>query len=183
MKQRRIEAAAVEIDGIGPLAVDGGTGDQVVVEVAQRRTGGAAHGGAAVTFNVRVDQPEQAIAVTEAWRPHSAGIGIAEHVELAGTIQWAREQPPVHQVARVVDLHAGKPLERRGRDVVVVADANDGRIGIESRQNRISDHCARPVEGGVTSADTGVLGRSRTTTQSQMAARISNTPSATKNGE
>ena len=39
-----------------------------------------------------------------------------------------------------MDLHARIPLERRGRDVVVVAHAHDGRIGIESRQYRIGDH-------------------------------------------
>ena len=49
------------------------------------------------------------------------------------------EQAPVDQVARVMDLHAGKPLERRRRDVVVVADADDRRIGIEAAEDRIAN--------------------------------------------
>lgn len=37
VKQRRIEAAAVEVDGIGPVAIDPLAPDPVIVEVAQRR--------------------------------------------------------------------------------------------------------------------------------------------------
>ena len=77
-----------------------------------------------------------------------------------------------------MDLHTGKPLERGSRDVVVVADAQDGRIGIEARQDRIADHHA--ATGTV--ALGGVSMRSRTTVQSQIAPRMSNTASATKNG-
>jgi hypothetical protein len=38
-----------------------------------------------------------------------------------------------------MDLDARKPLERGRRDVVVVADAHDGRIGIEAAQDRVLD--------------------------------------------
>ena len=38
-----------------------------------------------------------------------------------------------------MDLHPGIPLEGRRGDVVVVADADDGRIGIEARQDRIAN--------------------------------------------
>ena len=139
VKQRRIEAAAVEIDRVGPLAVDARAGDEVIVEVAQRTRRSRRLRTAAVAFHVGVNQPEQSVGVREARRPDAAGIGIAEHVELAGAIERAREQPPVNEVARMVNLHAGKPFERRGGDVVIVADADDGRVGIEAGQDGIAN--------------------------------------------
>ena len=132
VKQRRIEAAAVEINGIGPFAVDARAGDEIIVEVAQRRAARAADRRAAVAFHVGVNQPEQSVGVREARRPDAAGIGIAEHVELAGAIQRAREQPPVDEIARMMNLHARKPFKGRGGDVIIVADADDGRVGIEA---------------------------------------------------
>ncbi len=114
-------------------------GDEIVVKIAQRRAAGAADGRAAEAFHVRVDQPEQAVRVTQARHPDAAGIGVAEHVELAGAIQRAREQSPVDQIARMMDLYAGKPLESRGGNVVIIADADDGRIGIESGEDGIAD--------------------------------------------
>ena len=139
VEQRGVEAAAVQIDRIGPLAVDLRAGHQVVVEVAQRRAGSAADGRAAVALDVGVDEIEQAVGVGQAGRPDAARVGIAEHVQLARASQRPRQQPPVHEIARVMDLHAGVPLEGRRRDVVVVADAHDGRIGIEARQDRVAD--------------------------------------------
>ena len=41
VKERRIEAAAVQVDRIRPVAVDPRAGDEVVVKVAKRRAGGA----------------------------------------------------------------------------------------------------------------------------------------------
>ena len=116
--------------------------DEVVMKIAKGRARGAADGGAAVAFDIGVDEPEQAVGVGEARRPDAAGIGIAEHVELARADEWAGEQAPVHEVARVMNLHAGEPLEGGGRDVIVFADAHDGRVGIETGQDRIADHGA-----------------------------------------
>jgi hypothetical protein len=141
VEERRVEAAAVEINRIAPLAVDGGAGDEVVVEIAERGAARAADGRAAVAFHVGVDEPEESVGVREARRPDAARIGIAEHVELARARERAREEPPVDEVARVVDLHAGEPLEGRGRDVVVVTDAHDGRVGVEAGEDGIADHC------------------------------------------
>src|SRR5262249_25581509 len=138
--ERGIEAAAVEINRIGPIAVDARAGDEIIVEVAQRRAAGAADGGASVTFDIGVNQPEQTVSVREARRPDATGIAIAEHVELARAIERAREQSPVNEIARVMDLHSGKPFEGRSGDVIVVADADDGRVGIEAGENGIADH-------------------------------------------
>ena len=63
MKQRRIEAAAVEINGIGPVAIDARAGDQIIVKVAQRRAARTADAGAAKALHVRVNQPEQAVRI------------------------------------------------------------------------------------------------------------------------
>jgi hypothetical protein len=127
VEKRGIEPAAVEEDGIRPVAVDAGAGDEVVVEVAQRGPGGAADRGATVALDVRVDEVEKAVRVGEAGRPHTAGVRVAAHVELARARQGPGQETPVQQVARVVDLDSGEPLEGRGGDVVVVADAHDRR--------------------------------------------------------
>ena len=147
VKQRRIEAAAVEINGIGPIAVNARAGDEVIVKIAQRSAARAADGRAAIAFHVGVNQPEQAVRVRQARRPDAAGIGIAQHVELAGAIERAREQSPVDEVARMMNLHAGKPLEGRGGDVVIVADADDGRVGIEAGEDGIADGHAGFISG------------------------------------
>ena len=80
MIERRIEAAAVHIDRIGPLAVDARAGHKIVVEIAQRRAARAAHGGAAIAFHIGVNEPEQAVRIAEARRPDAAGVGIALHI-------------------------------------------------------------------------------------------------------
>src|SRR6185369_6624834 len=71
--------------------------------------------------------------------PDAAGVGIAAHVELTRTIERACNEPPVDQIARVMNLDAGEPLECRRRNVVVVIDANDRRVRIETAKNRIED--------------------------------------------
>src|SRR5262252_5498262 len=55
MKERRIEAAAVQIDWIGPLAIDRRTGDEVIMKIAQRGSGRSSGSGAPVTLHIRVD--------------------------------------------------------------------------------------------------------------------------------
>jgi hypothetical protein len=45
----------------------------------------------------------------------------------------------VDEIARVMNLHAGKPFKRGGGDVIVIAYAQDGRVGIEAAENWILD--------------------------------------------
>ena len=99
VKERRIEAGAVEVNGVRPLAIDGRACHQVVVGIAERGTGGGALGGAAVALYVGIDEPEQTVGVGEAGCPDAAGIRVAQHVELAGTGERAGEQTPVDQIA------------------------------------------------------------------------------------
>src|SRR6266571_1565115 len=86
VKERRVKAAAIEINWIRPIAIDARTGHEVIVKIAHRRTTRPGDAGATKALNVRVNEPEQSVRITQAWCPDAAGIGIAEHVELAGTI-------------------------------------------------------------------------------------------------
>ena len=173
MEQRRVEAGAVQVDGIRPWSVDAVGGDQVVVEVAQGRARGSAHSRAAIALHVGEDQPELAVGVGQARGPDAAAVGIAAHVQLAGTVQRPAQQPPGLQVARVVDLDAREPLEGRGRDVVVLAHPHDRRIGIEAAQDRVGNHAHTFTSGAA---------RSLTSVHSRTAPAMSSTPRATKNG-
>ena len=139
VKERRIEPAAVEMDRLGPLAVDRLARHQIVVHVARRRGTRAGLRSATVALDVRVNEPEATIRVRETRRPDAARVGITAHVELTRTRQRPGEESPVHEIARVVDLHTGVPLERRRRDVVVVAHADDRRIRVEAPENWIED--------------------------------------------
>src|SRR5208283_2502658 len=111
-------------------AFDRGRGDDVVVGVLE---------GAVEPFDVRIDEPELSVGVGETGRPDAAGIGLAPEVEQGSAIERACEEPPVHEVARVMDLDARIPFERRRRDVIVVADAADRRVRVEAGQDRIAD--------------------------------------------
>ena len=72
VEQRGIEPTAVQVDRVAPFAVYRCAGSQVVVRVLEI---------AVVTFDVGVDQVIQAIAVTQARRPDTAGIRVAAHVQ------------------------------------------------------------------------------------------------------
>ena len=134
VKQRGVEAAGVDVDRVRPRPIDGGGGDDEIVRVLE---------GAVESLDVGVDQPEQPVGVGEAGRPDAARIGIPAHVELVRAIERPANEAPVHEIARVMDLDAGKPFERRRRDVIVVADATDRGIGVEARKDRVVDHGRR----------------------------------------
>src|SRR6266700_340808 len=87
VKQRWIEAAAVEVNGIRPIAINARAGDEIVVKITHRRATRSRDAATAEALHVGVNEPEQSIRVAQAWRPDPAGIGIAEHVQLAGAIE------------------------------------------------------------------------------------------------
>lgn len=68
------------------------------------------------------------------WCPHTAAVRVSSHVELAFTVERPGHEVPVGQILGVVDLNSRIPLERRGRDVVVIADAKYGWVGVEPGQ-------------------------------------------------
>ena len=125
-----IEAARVHIGRVGPGILDRRRGDDVIVRVLEV---------AVEPFHVGVDEPEPTVGMGQAGRPDPTGIGIAAHIELRGAIERTPDEPPVDEIARVMDLDPGIPLESRGRDVIVLADPADRRIGIEAGQYRIVD--------------------------------------------
>ena len=74
----------------------------------------------------------------QAGRPDAAGVGAAQQVKLTGPRERARDQLPARQVTRVMDLHAREPLESRGCNIVIVADAHNGGVGIKPAEDGIS---------------------------------------------
>ena len=133
MEERRVEAGGIHVDRIRPFSLDGRRSHDIVRRILER---------ALEPLHVREDQPELPVRVRQAGSPDSAAVGIAEHIELARTLQRTAHQSPVHQITRMVDLHARKPLESRGRDVIVIADAADRRVRVETGKNGVLDHVA-----------------------------------------
>ena len=76
--------------------------------------------------------------------PDTGGIGDAAQIELRLPRERVADEPPVHQVARVMNRHAGKPFERRVGDVIILADAADARIRMKTGKDWILDfsHCS-----------------------------------------
>jgi hypothetical protein len=69
--------------------------------------------------------------------PDTSGILTSPHVELVNAIQSTTNKSPVHKVARVMDPHAGKPLECRSGDVMVITHTTNRRVWIEAAKDRI----------------------------------------------
>ena len=44
---------------------------------------------------------------------------------------------PIYKVARVIKLHAAKPLKRRGCKIVVITHAQNARIGVKACKYRV----------------------------------------------
>ena len=133
VKERGVEAGAVQVDRLGPRSAGVGGRDDVVGRL-DRRNG-------ARPVDVRVDQVEQPVglAVTQGRRPDAAGVGNPLHVQLRAPRQGVADQLPVDQVPGVGDRHAGPPLERGVGDVEVVALAADAGVRMKPRQNRIAN--------------------------------------------
>ena len=135
VEQGGVEAAPVQLHRLGPGAGDVGRGDQEVLRVPVA-AGEAGH--------VAVDEVELAVVVGQVGCPDPVGVAAAAQVEQAAVGDDPAQLSPVHEVARVVQAHARVPLEGRGGQVVVVADAQDRRIRVESGEDRIAD---RPGSG------------------------------------
>src|SRR5271166_274673 len=137
MKEGWVEPARIDVNRVRPAVLDGPRRHDVIVRVLEV---------AIEPFDVGVDEPEAPIGEGEARRPDAAGIGLATQVELRGALERPPHKPPVHKVARVMDLDPRTPFEGGGGDVVVVADAADRRIGIEAGQDRIADDGHRAAQ-------------------------------------
>src|SRR5262245_283359 len=83
----------------------------------------------------------------EARSPDAAGIRFTQHVKLAGAPKWTREELPMDEIARVMNLNAGEPFESRGGNVVIIADTRDGGVWIEASEDGIVDGHTTVVAG------------------------------------
>ena len=82
---------------------------------------------------------ERPVAPADRRRPRPAAGRDAVHLQLTGAGGDVTDQLPRDEVAAVVDRDAGEVLERRGRQVVVVADPHDGGVGMEPRDERVAE--------------------------------------------
>ena len=124
VEEAGIKAAGVDVGGLAPRALNSLGGDKIVR--------GVDHDARRMVPDVRVGEPKPSIGVGQARRPYAARIGTTLEVELRHPIQHPPDQAPVHQVLGVVNLYPGEPFEGRGSNVVVLAHAANGRIGIET---------------------------------------------------
>ena len=132
VKQRGIKATAIHVNRLRPWTTDVQRGYQIVVGVFVRTDHAS---------DIGVDKIEQTISIAKARSPYAAGIRVAPDIQLAHPGQRISAVPPVHQIARMVDAYTRPPFERGGRNVIVIADAQDRRIGMTAGKNRIENVC------------------------------------------
>ena len=127
-----VEAETIQIDRLAPRTPDILRRDQEVVdvEVVGRRA-----------QDQRVGQIEQLLrlAVGQAGRP-DALMGRQPTQVVLRPAQPVSDQRPVCEVGRMEQPDAGLPHHGRGCEVVVLADPDDGRVGVEAPQHGIVDH-------------------------------------------
>jgi len=116
--------------GLVPWAFNLWRGYNVVVSILE---------GSILTSNIRVDEPELLPIVCETRCPDSAAVGLASHVKLCLSVEWADDKIPVCQIFRVVDLNSWIPFESGCGNIVVLANPQNGRVGVEAWENRVSD--------------------------------------------
>jgi hypothetical protein len=68
---------------------------------------------------------------------HSTRVRVASHVKLRLAGKRPYDEVPVGQVFGVVDLDSWIPFKCRGRDIVIITNTDDGRVRVETRQDRI----------------------------------------------
>lgn len=71
--------------------------------------------------------------------PNSTRVRVSAHVELGLARQRPTDEVPIRKIRRVMDLHAREPLKGRGRNVIIIPDAEDRRVGVEARENGVAD--------------------------------------------
>ena len=130
VEERRIKSRGVDVNRIRPWALNFRRGDDVVVSVLER---------AVFASHIGEDKPEFLPIVRKARCPNATAVGLATHVKLGLAIERPDGKVPVGQIFRMVYLNSGIPFEGRGGNVVVLSDPEDRRVGIEAREDRVSD--------------------------------------------
>lgn len=130
VEQTGIEARRIDIVRVTPWSLDLIRGHDVVRCILEAPV---------LPLHIRVHEVELLPIMRQAGGPDAARVRVTPHVELRLPVKRPSDERPVGEIARVVDLHAGKPFECRGRDVVVFSDAEDGRVGVEAWEDGIED--------------------------------------------
>ena len=87
-----------------------------------------------------VDQPELSVRMTELEGAQiPAESATPAEVEPRRFGQRMTDQPPMHQVAGVMQSDAGKPLEGAGGEIVVFADTHKRRVRVAAAEYGIVD--------------------------------------------
>ena len=133
--ERRIKADGRDVDRLRPRTHDIVSTHGVCfrVEFAARHV-----------LHMRVDEPELLCCriIGKMRRPDAGRRVRPLEVHLA-VLQEIRQEFPVHEVCGVEDLHGRLPVERRGRDVIIVTNAQNRRIRRHTRDDRVQNRCHR----------------------------------------
>ncbi len=90
VKQRRVEAARVDVDRVRPRRLDCWRGNDVIVRVLEVTV---------ETFDVGIDEPELAIRIRETGRPDPAGVRLAAQIELRCAFERPSNESPIDEIA------------------------------------------------------------------------------------
>lgn len=85
--------------------------------------------------------------IPEGGGPYTASRLWGLDVQLALPCEGMAYQFPFDEIPAVVDWRAREELKCRGRAEVILAHANDGRVGIEAREDRVKEDATSWVLG------------------------------------
>lgn len=88
---------------------------------------------------VRIGEVKPRPIMRETRSPDTSGAWRSPQIELGSTGEAVREDVPMNQIAAVTDPDAGKPLESRISNVVVLADTENRRIRVKARKDGIAN--------------------------------------------
>ena len=144
-QQRRIGVHVAKPDRLGPRAA----------RIARRHVKRALRG------EVRRDHVEQAVVVAQRGRIDARRAETMTERQLAGRRQAVADELPVHEIAAVIDRHAGEILEGACDEVKIVAHPAEARIGREAADDRVFKRGAarRGRQGGRWHRKRGILHR------------------------
>jgi hypothetical protein len=132
VKKGRIEADRIQFHRVRPRPFDSLGRDEKHMGILE----GPAHAG---RHDIGVDQPKFSVRMAERRSPRAGGTTHPAQVELRATRERVAHRPPVSKVTRVVQHHAGKPLEGGGRQVVIFAHPADRRVRTKAREDWIAE--------------------------------------------
>ena len=93
----------------------------------------------AAALGTGVGDVEPAIMVADRRREDCAGNPQPRKIEHVGPVDRIADLRPVDQIATVENRQAGVETETRIDEVIVVADADDTRVGVEAGQDGIAE--------------------------------------------